>query len=479
MNKKISWEQEVGLDYFLNRVHTRTPYGIERKREKKWYDKTIIHELEFEFDQVDYFRLALMNRPEVFKELFGILSHLKDVKNSVLRARAGEVLDEVELFEIKQFALFSEKVVAFLGEHCSDYNSLSWFDFSSLIKTLDPAEENLSTFYIYGAYSEKLQRARKEKEKLEAMLFSEEHEDNKEELLQKRREILVEIEEEEYNIRKDLSAKIKKITKGFFITMDSLAKLDHWLAKAEVSIAFSGVRPTLQKEVGWHFEELKNIYLMELLKEQGGKYQPISLDLPWGTTILSGANMGGKTLTLKTFFLSVIMVQMGYFPPCKKATGNLFDTCHYIGTDEQDVLRGLSSFAAEMTNLRELMEIDQNVRKLIVLDEPARGTNPHEAVAILKVISEHFHNEHSLLFLSSHYNSVTTSEMNHLQVKGISQVDFSEVELGKDPVSRIQSLMDYTVHPVSGDEKVPEEAIKIMELLGFQGETLEAIKKRL
>lgn len=476
---RLRTEQDIHLDVFLNDVHTKTPYGLQRKLERSWYTPERTQELEFEFDQVDYFLKELQKNPQTMSDLGEILSHLKEVKGSVLRARAGDVLDEVELFEIKQFGIFTEKVVSFMREHCPDYNVLSWFDFSGLLKLLDPAGENLSTFYIYGAYSEKLVRLRKEKEKIEATLFSEEHAEDKEELLQRRREVLVFIEEEEYAIRNDLSRHIKEISKGFFICMDSLSKLDHWLAKAEISHRLNCSRPVLTKQVGWQFKGLKNPHLKKILESSGGSYQPLDLTLHAGTTLLSGANMGGKTMTLKTFFLGVSLVQMGYFPPCDQAEGNLFDRCEFIGTDEQDVLRGLSSFAAEMTSLKELMEIDSKLLKLVVLDEPARGTNPHEAVAILKVIAKHFHEDSSMLFLSSHYNDIATPDMNHLQVKGISDVDFTSVDLGHDPVSRIQSHMDYSVHPVSFKKKVPEEAVKIMELLDFDKDTLDAIKKQL
>ncbi len=87
--------------------------------------------------------------------------------------------------------------------------------------------------------------------------------------------------------------------------------------------------------------------IAEILDKQGLSFTPISIELQQGATVLSGANMGGKSVALKTVFLALLMTQLGYFPFCKSLQTPLFDFFAFESSREGDLHRGLSSFGLE------------------------------------------------------------------------------------------------------------------------------------
>ena len=54
-----------------------------------------------------------------------------------------------------------------------------------------------------------------------------------------------------------------------------------------------------------------NPELCDLLQEQGRAFVPVSISLDWGAAVITGANMGGKSVAMKTVALNVLLLQAG------------------------------------------------------------------------------------------------------------------------------------------------------------------------
>jgi dsDNA-specific endonuclease/ATPase MutS2 len=110
--------------------------------------------------------------------------------------------------------------------------------------------------------------------------------------------------------------------------------------------------------------------------EKNARYDPLTIDLKSGATLLAGANMGGKTTALKTTGLLTTMVHYGIPVPAKKMTTCLFKGIFALYKDKEK--DGLSGFGTEITRCRKAFLTDS----LNIIDEFASSTNPAEGEAL-------------------------------------------------------------------------------------------------
>jgi len=135
--------------------------------------------------------------------------------------------------------------------------------------------------------------------------------------------------------------------------------------------------------------------------------------------------------------------------------------------DEQSIDMGLSTFGAEIRSVKEaLMKSEE--KGLILIDELARGTNPHEGYAISKAIINYLKDKPGMALITTHFDGLAGEGIRHLQVKGLRDIDFKSI---KDP-DAVSEYMDYTLIEVEGESKVPQDAINISRLMGIPEEIL-------
>jgi len=119
---------------------------------------------------------------------------------------------------------------------------------------------------------------------------------------------------------------------------------------------------------------------------------PLDLTLePDGRLLLvSGPNMGGKTVLLKTVGLAVLASHAGFPVPCAEGSAlPAFDAvCVDLG-DSQSVDDGLSTFAGHLRALAD-MAARAGAHALLLADELGSGTDPEEGAALGRALLEHF-----------------------------------------------------------------------------------------
>jgi DNA mismatch repair protein MutS2 len=138
----------------------------------------------------------------------------------------------------------------------------------------------------------------------------------------------------------------------------------------------------------------------------GSKAVPIdiAMDSDTRTVIITGPNTGGKTVTLKTVGLFILMNQFGLAVPAAEGTSlPLVDGVYADIGDEQSISQSLSTFSGHMTNIASIIAAATS-HSLVLLDELGSGTDPEEGSAIAMALLDHFIETGSRVLVTTHHS---------------------------------------------------------------------------
>jgi DNA mismatch repair protein MutS2 len=132
---------------------------------------------------------------------------------------------------------------------------------------------------------------------------------------------------------------------------------------------------------------------------------PIDVDLDSQTfaVVITGPNTGGKTVTLKTVGLMVIMAQCGLHIPAQSGSElSFFDNIFADIGDEQSIEQSLSTFSGHITNIVRILS-RAKTKTLVLLDELGAGTDPQEGSALARAIMLFLVNRRIPCLIATHY----------------------------------------------------------------------------
>lgn len=532
----VKTRRETGLDYVISAMNLLTPFGAKQIKEQKPFFPGQEGALEAELDRVGQMvETAEQNHKEI-----GILQETfmmtKDNTFSIERS-GSSVLSVVEIFELKNLLLLMDKIRS-LSTRISLPEEFVPEDITELLDVLDPGGDRLNTFYIYDSFSEKLAQLRREKKNMEReirkgqkALRSEIREKHGlsltpkfditisksdsatikmiEEIselaksdedymsvtftlvpdaevqahMKELDEITADIEEEELNVRGRLSKEIHKHSKELLDNCEKIGRLDIILAKALYAKAHNCTKPEIVKDHVLEFEDGRHLQVEEIIKKKGGEYCPVSISLKDGVTCITGANMGGKTISLKLTGMVAILAQYGYFVPCKNARVGLSNFMQILIGDSQSIERGLSSFGSEMEELKEIIDNSKD-RSLLLIDEIASGTNPVEGLALTKSIVDYLKGKTYISLITTHFETVTADkDVVNMQVTGLANVDFEKLNREiryanrRERINIIQKYMDYRLTRVDDAAEIPKDALNIAKMLGISSSIIDKAKE--
>lgn len=196
-----------------------------------------------------------------------------------------------------------------------------------------------------------------------------------------------------------LTVEVAEEADACLISESIMGQIDFLTAKARYASSIKGTKPQFTKD--------RTVYLPKafhpLLDKQTVVANTIEFAQDIETVIITGPNTGGKTVTLKTLGLIIVMAQSGILIPTLDGSQlSIFENVYCDIGDEQSIEQSLSTFSSHMKNIVGILQ-DTTKNSLILFDELGAGTDPSEGAALAMSILDHVHEIGSLVMATTHY----------------------------------------------------------------------------
>ncbi|EGQ4198916.1 endonuclease MutS2 [Staphylococcus pseudintermedius] len=229
----------------------------------------------------------------------------------------------------------------------------------------------------------------------------------------------------------ELTAEVAEEAEACLISEQVMGHLDFLIGKARYAAKIKGTKPTLAVE--------RQVYLPKafhpLLDRDTVVANTIEFESSIQTVIITGPNTGGKTVTLKTLGLIILMAQSGLLIPTLDGSQlSVFDNVFCDIGDEQSIEQSLSTFSSHMKTIVNILE-EANDKSLILFDELGAGTDPSEGAALAMSILDHVHGMGALVMATTHYPELKAYSYNREGVMNAS------VEFDVDTLSPTYKLL--------------------------------------
>jgi DNA mismatch repair protein MutS2 len=197
------------------------------------------------------------------------------------------------------------------------------------------------------------------------------------------RTLRLEEEREIARILQELSRQVGSHADQIERNVEMLAQIDLLVAKARVAQSMNARKPELGEGATLYIRDGRHPLLAE-------RAVPQSLELTDETRliVISGPNMGGKTVALKMVGLFVAMTYSGMQIPAADGSriGHFTQIFADIG-DEQSIAENTSTFSAHLRRMRQIISRADS-RTLVLVDEIGGGTEPTSGAALAVAMLE-------------------------------------------------------------------------------------------
>ncbi|HDR4567922.1 endonuclease MutS2 [Bacillus paranthracis] len=194
--------------------------------------------------------------------------------------------------------------------------------------------------------------------------------------------------------------------------VEVVANLDFIFAKAFYAKRIKATKPIVNNERYMDLKQARH----PLIDPEIIVPNNIMLGKDFTTIVITGPNTGGKTVTLKTVGICVLMAQSGlHIPVMDESEICVFKNIFADIGDEQSIEQSLSTFSSHMVNIVDILE-KADFESLVLFDELGAGTDPQEGAALAISILDEVCNRGARVVATTHYPELKAYGYNREQV---------------------------------------------------------------
>ncbi len=224
-------------------------------------------------------------------------------------------------------------------------------------------------------------------------------------------------EREIARILAELSALVARKEEEALANVALLGRLDSAGARARFGMARNAGAPTFTSEPVLRIVRGRHPLL---------RREAVPLDFEIGESfdavVISGPNMGGKTVVLKTAGLLCLLAYAGIpIPASATSTVGEFTRIDCVIGDEQSIAQDLSSFSAHLQALK-AAATGANSTTLVLVDEVGSGTEPGAGAALAQAFIEALIRSGAKVAVTTHFTQLKTFAATHDRVRNASML---------------------------------------------------------
>jgi DNA mismatch repair protein MutS2 len=237
-------------------------------------------------------------------------------------------------------------------------------------------------------------------------------------------------------ILKALTSEIAKRYEQLFNNVRIIGRIDKIHACATYSNDIKGQGPQILENAEFEFFNARHPLLIRSFENfEDVIPADISIGKERQAIVVTGPNTGGKTVSLKTVGLLILMSQSGlHIPANDNSNVGIFENIFADIGDEQSIEQSLSTFSSHINNIiRGLKSVSPNT--LYLFDEIGAGTDPKEGAALAESIILYVVKSGAKIIATTHYSQLKTLPQQHPEIDNAS-LEFDRKTLA--PTYRIQ-----------------------------------------
>ncbi len=254
-----------------------------------------------------------------------------------------------------------------------------------------------------------------------------------------------------------------------------VGKIDFYKSNSKNAIIYNYNKPQIIEKNNSYInvKDIRHPIIENIQKD----YEYVTNDLELGNKLngilLYGCNAVGKSSLMKSIGINIIMAQTGMYVPSTEFIYSPFDYIFTRINNNDNLFKGLSSFAVEMSELRNILKRSNN-KSIVLGDELCSGTESISALSIFSASVIKLSEKNVNFIFATHLHELSKID----EINNLNNVKSYHLKVTFDTVNK-KLIYDRKLIEGNGPTTYGLEVCKAMELDNEFLKLAESIRKKI